>query len=315
MPFKPPAEITKAAIASGCTKCTTTWDKLLILAFLAGAYIAFGGLLAEIVVGGMSGGFVQTLTDKSTQTIAVPTGIMKFVAGAVFPVGMMLVVIAGSELFTGNCMFAPISWLDKKITLKGFAINWTLVYIGNLIGALFVVYFLAYWSGLFTQSAAPQIGTWALNVANGKLGLTWDDALLRGIGCNWLVCLAAWLAISSDDIIGKILGIWFPIMAFVTIGFEHSVANMFFIPLGIALANDSGALSTLKVGSVTTTYANLGQGLTTEWTHFIVNNLIPVTVGNILGAAIFVAALYWWVYIRSPLCIATSAAPAAAPAK
>ena len=312
MPFKPPAEITKAAIAAGCTKCTTTWDKLLILAFLAGAYIAFGGLLAEIVVGGMSGGFVQTLADKSTQTIAIPTGILKFATGAVFPVGLMCVVIAGSELFTGNCMFAPIAWLDKKITLKGFAINWTLVYIGNLIGALFVVYFLAYWSGLF--SSAP-FGTWALNVANGKLGLSWDDALLRGIGCNWLVCLAVWLAVASDDIIGKILGIWFPIMAFVAIGFEHSVANMFFIPLGIALANDAGVLTSLKVTSVTETYKNLGAGLTTDWMHFIVNNLIPVTIGNIIGAVIFVAAIYWWVYIRSPLCIATPAAPAAAPAK
>ncbi len=229
---------------------------------------------------------------------------MKFVTGAVFPVGLMLVVIAGSELFTGNCMFAPISWLDKKITLKGFAINWTLVYIGNLIGALFVVYFLAYWSGLFTS--AP-FATWAMNVANGKIGLSWDDALLRGIGCNWLVCLAVWLAISSDDIIGKILGIWFPIMAFVTIGFEHSVANMFFIPLGIALPNDAGVVTTSK--AVMTNYPNLGQGLTTDWTHFIVNNLIPVTIGNILGAMVFVAALYWWVYIRSPLCIATPAAP------
>jgi formate/nitrite transporter len=267
-------------------------------------------LLAEIVVGGMSGGFVQTLADKSTQTIAIPTGILKFATGAVFPVGLMLVVIGGSELFTGNCMFAPISWLDKKITLKGFAINWTLVYIGNLIGALFVVYFLAYWSGLF--SSAP-FATWSMNVANGKLGLTWDDALLRGIGCNWLVCLAVWLAISSDEIIGKILGIWFPIMAFVAIGFEHSVANMFFIPLGIALANDAGVVTGSK--AVMTNYPNLGAGLTTDWTHFIVNNLIPVTIGNILGAIIFVAAIYWWVYIRSPLCIATPAAPAAAPAK
>jgi formate/nitrite transporter len=310
MPFKTPAETSKAAIGAGGVKCTTTWDKLLILAFLAGAYIAFGALLAEIVAGGMSGGFVQTLTDKTTQTIAVPTGILKFATGAVFPVGLCLVVIAGSELFTGNCMFAPISWLDKKITLKGFAINWTLVYIGNLIGALFVVYFLAYWSGLF--SSAP-FGTWAMNVANGKMGLTWDDALLRGIGCNWLVCLAVWLAIASDDIIGKMLGIWFPIMAFVTIGFEHSVANMFFIPLGIALANDAGVVTASK--AVMTNYPNLGQGLTTDWTHFIVNNLIPVTIGNILGAAIFVAAIYWWVYIRSPLCIATPAAPAAAPSK
>jgi formate/nitrite transporter len=314
MPFKPPAEITKAAIAAGCTKCTTTWDKLLILAFLAGAYIAFGGLLAEIVVGGMSGGFVQTMADGAKNTTAIPTGILKFATGAVFPVGLMCVVIAGSELFTGNCMFAPISWLDKKITLKGFAINWTLVYIGNLIGALFVVYFLAYWSGLF--SSAP-FGTWAMTVANGKLGLTWDDALLRGIGCNWLVCLAVWLAIASDDIVGKILGIWFPIMAFVAIGFEHSVANMFFIPLGIALFNDGG-LSAMKdawIKALGTGANNYAGSLTTDWTHFIVNNLIPVTIGNIIGAVIFVAAIYWWVYIRSPLCIATPAAPAAAPAK
>jgi formate/nitrite transporter len=314
MPFKPPAEITKAAIASGCTKCTTTWDKLLILAFLAGAYIAFGALLAEIVAGGLSAGLVQnaTLADGVTKvTYAMPTGLLKFATGAVFPVGLCLVVIAGSELFTGNCMFAPIAWLDKKITLKGFAINWTLVYVGNLIGAVFVAYVLAYWSGLFSSAPFAQ---WAMSVANTKVGLSWDDALLRGIGCNWLVCLAVWLAIASDDIVSKMLACWFPIMAFVTIGFEHSVANMFFIPLGIAVANDSGIISALKI-NVATAYPNLGQGLTTDWMHFIVNNLIPVTIGNIIGAAVFVAAIYWWVYIRSPLCIATPAAPASAPAK
>jgi len=280
---------------------------------LAGAYIAFGALLAEIVAGGLSAGLVQngTLADGTPIKYAMPTGLLKFATGAVFPVGLMLVVIAGSELFTGNCMFAPIAWLDKKITLKGFAINWTLVYLGNLIGALFVAYFLAYWSGLFSTAPFAQ---WAMNVANGKIGLSWDDALLRGIGCNWLVCLAVWLAIASDDIIGKILGIWFPIMAFVAIGFEHSVANMFFIPLGIALANDSGIISSLKI-NVATSYPNLGQGLTTDWVHFVVNNLIPVTVGNILGAAIFVAAAYWWVYIRSPLCVAAPAAPTTAAAK
>jgi formate/nitrite transporter len=307
MPFKAPGDIAKAAINSGCTKCTTTWDKLLILAFLAGAYIAFGALLAEIVAGGLVGGTL-TAADGTVTKVAYGGGIIKFVTGAVFPVGLMLVVIGGSELFTGNCMFAPISWLDKKITIKGFAINWTLVYIGNFIGSLFVVYFLAYWSGLF--SSAPW-ASWAMTVANGKLGLTWDDALLRGIGCNWLVCLAVWLAIASDDIIGKILGIWFPIMAFVTIGFEHSVANMFFIPLGIAIANDSGILTNLKI----TAPANFSGSITTDWVHFIVNNLLWVTIGNIIGAAVFVAGIYWWVYIRSPLCVATPAKPASAPAK
>jgi formate/nitrite transporter len=312
MPFKPPAEITKAAIASGCTKCTTTWDKLLILAFLAGAYIAFGALLAEIVAGGLSAGLVQngTLADGTAIKYAMPTGLLKFATGAVFPVGLCLVVIAGSELFTGNCMFAPIAWLDKKITLKGFAINWTLVYIGNLIGSLFVAYCLAYWSGLF--SALP-FAPWAMSVANGKMALTWDDAFLRGIGCNWLVCLAVWLAIAADDVVSKMLACWFPIMAFVTIGFEHSVANMFFIPLGIALANDAGVTSLAGINMAL--YPKLGDGLVTDWTTFIVNNLIPVTIGNIVGAAVFVAAIYWWVYIRSPLCVATPAAPAAAPAK
>ncbi len=315
MPFKAPGDIAKAAINSGCTKCTTTWDKLLILAFLAGAYIAFGALLAEIVAGGLVGGSL-TAADGTKTAVAYGPGIIKFVTGALFPVGLMLVVIAGSELFTGNCMFAPIAWLDKKITLKGFAINWTLVYLGNLIGALFVVYFLAYWSGLF--STAP-FANWAMTVANGKLGLTWDDALLRGIGCNWLVCLAVWLAISSDEIIGKILGIWFPIMAFVTIGFEHSVANMFFIPLGIALYNDGGAgLTAIRTAWTTalgTGPNNYVGNLGTDWVHFIINNLIPVTVGNILGAMIFVAGIYWWVYIRSPLCVAAPAKPAPAPAK
>ncbi|OPY26695.1 MAG: formate transporter [Methanocella sp. PtaU1.Bin125] len=310
MPFKPPADIAKAAINSGCTKCTTTWDKLLILAFLAGAYIAFGALLAEIVAGGLSAGLVQTAADGTTLKYAMPTGLLKFATGAVFPVGLCLVVIAGSELFTGNCMFAPIAWLDKKITIKGFVINWTLVYIGNLIGSLFVAYCLAYWSGLF--SAAP-FAPWAMSVANGKMALTMDDAFLRGIGCNWLVCLAVWLAIAADDVVSKMLACWFPIMAFVTIGFEHSVANMFFIPLGIALANDSGITSMAGINMAL--YPKLGAGLAADWVTFIVNNLIPVTIGNIVGAAVFVAAIYWWVYIRSPLCIATPAKPATAPTK
>ncbi len=137
-------------------------------------------------------------------------------------------------------MFAPISWLDKKITLKGFAINWTLVYIGNLIGALFVVYFLAYWSGLFTS--AP-FATWSMNVANGKLGLTFDDALLEA---SVVTGSSAWPSGWQSRRMTSLAKCWvisLPIMAFVTIGFEHSVANMFFIPLGIALANDAGVAS------------------------------------------------------------------------
>lgn len=294
MTFKVPAEIAKASIASGCTKCTITWQKLLVLGFLAGAYIAFGALLSEIVAGGLSNGTI-TAANGDIWKIALPSGLIKFAAGAVFPVGLMLVVIAGAELFTGNCLFAPISLFNKEATFKGLAVNWILVYVANLIGSMFVAYFLAYKCGLF--NTMPWAG-WAVTVANTKCGLDFTTAFLRGIGCNWLVCLAIWLAISADDIVGKILAIWFPIMAFVTIGFEHSVANMFFIPLGLFAANDPAIAASLATAKIST--ANLIG--TTGWYNFFVTNLIPVTLGNIVGAALFVAAIYWYVYVRGPLC-------------
>lgn len=290
MALKAPLDICKAASTAGCTKCSIWVDKLLLLGFLAGAYIAFGALLSEIVAGGMlSGGMVGDAAIK------MPSGLLKFAAGAVFPVGLMLVVIAGSELFTGNCMFLPIGVLNKEGSWTGLAINWIVVYIGNFIGALFVAYFLAYQAGLFNT------GPWAVwataNVANAKCGLSFWVAFLRGIGCNWLVCLAVWLALSADDVIGKIFACWFPIMAFVAIGFEHSVANMFFIPLGIFIANDpkivaAAGLTTAQIGNLVG-----AQG----WVNFVVVNLLPVTLGNIVGGAIFVSCIYWWIYLRSPL--------------
>jgi formate/nitrite transporter len=299
MTFKVPADIAKAAIAAGCTKCNITWQKLLVLGFLAGAYIAFGALLSEIVAGGLSNGSI-TAADGSVWKIALPAGLVKFAAGAVFPVGLMLVVIAGSELFTGNCMFAPISVMSGEASFKGLMKNWTLVYVGNFIGSIFVAYFLAYQCGLF--DSMPWSG-WAATVANNKCGLDFTTAFLRGIGCNWLVCLAVWLAISSEDVISKIFSCWFPIMAFVTIGFEHSVANMFFIPLGIFAASDPAIASNLAAGNVAT--ANL------SWYNFFITNLVPVTLGNIVGAALFVAALYWYVYLKGPVCVVNSPSAAA----
>ncbi|MDD4651998.1 MAG: formate/nitrite transporter family protein, partial [Methanothrix sp.] len=162
MAFKVPADIAKAAIAAGCTKCNITWQKLLMLGFLAGAYIAFGALLSEIVAGGLSNGTI-TGPDGGIWKIALPAGLVKFAAGAVFPVGLMLVVIAGSELFTGNCMFAPISLLNGEATVKGLVKNWSLVYVGNFLGSIFVAFFLAYLCGYFDNM--PWAG-WAATVAN-----------------------------------------------------------------------------------------------------------------------------------------------------
>ncbi len=269
--FKSPADTAKACSAIAELKEKAPLGKVIVLSFLAGAYIAFGGLLAEVVTGGMA-------------KAGYPAGLVKLVFGAVFPVGLMLVIIAGSELFTGNCMYMPFGILDKRASVMGLIRNWVTSWVFNLVGAVFVAYFLAVATGILSadpwQASALQIAKIkALGgvefVAAGKTikSLTWTQAFLRGIGCNWLVCLAVYLAIASDDIIGKIWGIWFPIFAFVAIGFEHSVANMFFIPVGIFL------------GGVT-------------WSQFFINNMIPVTLGNIVGGAVFVACLYWYTYLK-----------------
>ena len=270
--FKSPGETAKAVASIGGSKNNLSIASLAILGFLAGAYIAFGGMLAEICNAGMA-------------AAGFPPGICKFVFGAVFPVGLIMVVICGSELFTGNVMYMTAGVLDGKSNIGDLCKNWAGSWVFNFVGALFVAFVLAYLSGLMT--ADPFMGN-ALTVANTKaLGgasflsagkavksITWVQALIRGIGCNWLVCLAVYMAVASDDIIGKIVGIWVRIMAFVTLGFEHSVANMFFIPLGMFLGAKISVVQLL-------------------W-----NNLIPVTIGNIIGGALFVACAYWYVYVK-----------------
>lgn len=269
--FKSPADTTKSIAGIAALKEKTPLGNVVILSFLAGVYIAFGGLLAEVVTSGMA-------------AAGFPPGLVKLFFGGVFPVGLMLVIIAGSELFTGNTMYMTVGVLTGKSSWGGLTKNWVVSWIFNFVGALFVAYVLAYLTGILT--AEPFMGN-ALTIAQTKalggaeflaagksvVSLKWDQAFFRAIGCNWLVCLAVYLAIASDDIIGKIMGIWFPIMAFVAMGFEHSVANMFFIPIGIFLGKVS-------------------------WYQCIVNNLIPVTIGNIIGGAIFVGVLYWYTYLR-----------------
>lgn len=269
--FKSPADTAKACVGIAALKEKAPLSNLILLSFLAGAYIAFGGLLAEVVTGGLA-------------AAGAPPGIVKCLFGAVFPVGLMLVVIAGSELFTGNNMYMPFGVLEGKASWMGLIRNWVFSYAFNLVGAVFVAYFLAVAAGILSvepwaANAITIAKTKALGgatfVAAGKTttSLTWIQVFLRGIGCNWLVCLAVYLAIASDDVIGKILGIWFPIFAFVAIGFEHVVANMFFIPVGIFLGGVS-------------------------WSQFFINNQIPSGLGNIVGGAIFVAGIYWWTYLR-----------------
>jgi len=265
MPYKTPKGIVEAVAKAGCAKANLPVAKQLVLGFLAGAFIAFGGVLA-IVVG-----------KGSPALAAANPGLSKFVFAAVFPVGIMMVLIAGSELFTGNCGIILPACLTGAAKWKALLKNWLLVYIGNLIGSLFVVFFFAYWTDIINVNVgglAADLGKASAAIAEAKVNKSFWVLLLRGVGCNWLVNLALWLAIASDDIMGKIAGLWFPIMAFVAMGLEHSIANMFFIPLGM-----------LNGANVT-----VGQ--------FLFVNLLPVTLGNIIGGAGLVGAVYWWLYAK-----------------
>ncbi len=258
MAFKTPPEIAEAACAVGSAKTKLGWGKLLVLGFLAGVYIAFGSQLA-------------VTTAVGAPWPAQLPGIQKLIFGAVFPVGLMLVVIAGAELFTGNCLLPPIACMRGEGKWLGLLRNWVGSYVGNFAGSIFAAYFLAVSTGLLLKSPWKEYIT---SIAQMKCGLSFGEAFWRGVGCNWLVCLAVWLATASDDIVGKIFAIQFPIMAFVALGFEHSVANMFLIPVGIFA---TGAVS---------------------WSAFLVNNLLPVTLGNIVGGGLFVAGIYWSVYLK-----------------
>jgi len=269
---KTPATVADTLTRTVCVKkVQASALKLTILGIFAGVYIGFGAQLAIMVTHDMAG--------------FLGVGMAKLIGGAVFSVGLMLVVIAGAELFTGNNLIF-LSVLDRQVGVGKWLRNWTIVFFANFAGSLLLV-LLMYWSGLW-KTNGNLVGATALSIANTKVNLTFLQGFARGILCNWLVCLAVWMAVSAGTVIGKLWAIFFPIMAFVASGFEHSVANMFFIPMGLALKGQTAIVT--------------AAGLTDKLAHLTVGgmvmNLIPVTLGNIIGGAFFVATLYWMVYIR-----------------
>jgi formate transporter len=258
MAFKKPEEITETGVQTGATKAKLSWDKALVAGFLAGAYIAFGALLAITVSAGL---------DEETWG-TLPT----LFTGAVFTLGLILVVLAGSELLTGNMALVPLAAFEGRTTLRRLVENFGWVLIGNLLGSLFVAYFLAVESGVVTAELPLERLT-EIATAKGVEETEWQ-IFLRALGCNWLVCLAVWMALAADDVAGKILAIFFPIMGFVAMGFDHVVANMFFLPAAI--------------------FADVpGIG----WWE-AVHNWIFAFLGNLVGAAVFVAGAYWYLYAR-----------------
>lgn len=259
MGFYTSKEILKKVHEAAFSRKNTTVTNTLVLAFLAGAYIALGGLLAVIVGGGMPGIAAQN------------PGLSKFMMGAVFPVGLILCAIAGADLFTGNTAYFIPPVMSGKMKAGAMFKNWTLVYIGNFVGSLFVGYVLAYCTGILGTS--PWHDT-IYKIAEVKTTAPFMKVFAKGIGANWLVALAVWLGFAAQDIGGKILALWFPVMAFVAMGFEHSVANMFFIPTAMM------------------------YGAPVSMSDLFINNLLPATLGNIVGGSILTGGLYWFVYER-----------------
>ncbi len=247
-------------------------SKAFVLAIAAGAFIAFGA---------------QVSLNVMTGTEAISWGIAKLVGAMTFATGLMMVVLTGAELFTGNVMMT-FAVIEKKVSIWKLLRNWSIVYVGNFVGSV-ILATLIYFSGC-SHNSHEALGALGLTTAYTKATLPWIEAFTRGILCNWLVCLAIWMASSSRHVIGKIFAIFFPIMTFVASGYEHSIANMYFLTNGLFLKHTPAivAASGLTPEQLT--------GLTLK--SCFINNLIPVTLGNLVGAIVFVVLLFWTAYLR-----------------
>ncbi len=273
-----PPEIAKTTVQTAIKKTSMSVMNMMILGFLAGAFIAFASEGSNMAA-------FNLLSKPETY------GLGKVLAGAVFGTGLMFVLIAGGELFTGNTLIIA-GVLDKKIRLEDMLKNWFFVYAGNFIGSVFIAYLINQ-SGLL-GSGSDALGAMTIKMAAYKVGLTFKEAFILGMMCNWLVCLAVWMAYGAKDMTGKIFAIFFPIWLFITSGFEHSVANMYYIPAGImAKSNESYMEAAMKLGVTSEKLNHL------NWGSFFTDNLLPVTLGNIVGGGVFVAAVYWFVYIKN----------------
>jgi formate/nitrite transporter len=265
MSAREPQEMAQVAVKTGVKKAHRTWDRVLVSSILAGAYIAFGGMVAITVSSGLDPETWGTLPTLFT--------------GAAFTLGLVLVLIAGSDLATGNMMLVPLSAMRGKLGVADVVRNLTLVLLGNLIGALFVAFFLAVQTGVIGGPGAEgsaaltheRLSSIALDKATAHTA--WQT-FLRAVGCNWLVCLAVWMSLAATSVSGKILAIFFPIMAFVAMGFDHVVANMFFLPAAI-FADVPG----------------IGWG-------DAVRNWLLAGAGNFVGAVIFVSTSYWYLFLK-----------------
>ncbi len=281
-----PAEMAVRAEQVGVRKAAMPGLAMFTLAVLAGAFISLGALFATTV---SAGSIVVTATDGTTSfTAGLPYGVTRLLAGLVFCLGLVLVVVGGAELFTGNNLIV-MAWASGKVSGRALLRNWIIVYIGNFLGSVLTAVLV-----FFTRQhtfGADAVGVAALKIAIAKVDYTFLQALALGILCNALVCMAVWLSFSARSTLDRIAAIVFPITAFVAAGFEHSIANMYFIPYALLIKVFDPDFISRTEGRV--------PGLEVlTWESFFIDNLVPVTIGNIIGGSVLVAAIYWSIYLR-----------------
>lgn len=265
-----PKEIAQATVGIGKGKATNSASKLFVLAFFAGMFIAFGATAANTVSTGVE-----------------PAAIAKLLSALVFPTGLAMVLVAGSELFTGNSLII-VGLLQKEVKLADMLKNWAVVWVGNLVGSIFVAWLVNIGGQLNLFNNGVAVTT--MKVAASKCGLSLTAALCLGILCNIMVCIAVWMSFGAKTVSCKIVAIYLPIMAFVLSGFEHSVANMYYISSGLFAKGNEVYLQAATDAGVK--LANL------TWGNFFVKNLIPVTIGNVIGGSLVVGCLYWFAYLK-----------------
>lgn len=272
----PPPKMASRMEEVGISKAGLRMDTMFALAILAGAFIGTGAIFATVVTTGLG-------------AAGMGYGVVRLLGGLVFCLGLIAVVVAGAELFTGNNLII-MAFASGRVTLAQLLRNWVVVYAGNFVGSILTALIMfATQQYMFADGA---LGANAIGIANSKCNLGFIQAIALGIMCNALVCLAVWFCSSARTTTDKILAIIFPITAFVAAGFEHSVANMYFIPMGLFVKSGAGADFWEAIGKTAADYGNL------TWGAFFIQNLLPVTIGNIIGGAGFVGLVYWFIYLR-----------------
>jgi formate transporter FocA len=272
----PPAKMAARMEDVGVGKSKLNIWTMFALAMLAGAFIGTGAIFATVVSTGLAAG-------------GIPYGVIRLLSGLAFCLGLIAVVVAGAELFTGNTLII-MAYASRKVGTIALLRNWTVVYIGNLVGSILTAAVMFFGKQYMFSKGA--LGANALAIADGKCNLDFIQAIALGIMCNALVCLAVWLCASARSTTDKILAIVFPISCFVAAGFEHSIANMYFIPIGLLIKDFAGPDFWAAIQKTPADFANL------TWFNFFIKNLLPVTIGNIIGGSGFVGLVYWFAYLR-----------------